>query len=137
VSKLLSDIQKEKEQDKGQQTEQEQASEQAYCQVWQQVKEQGIQAEKLLQGLHEVKTHLNSPQLSSQAAEQTSVTAQGQVMVFALTIVAVCLACVSWMVEYCCWQPCVPGNYCHHIGCGSANHSFVLPSSWHTQEIQF
>ena len=55
-------------------------------------KEQGIQAEKLEQELHEAKTHLNSLQLSSQAAKQTSVTAQGQVMVFALTIVAVCLA---------------------------------------------
>ena len=44
--------------------------------------------------LHEAKTHLNSLHLSSQAAEQRRVTAQGQVMVFALTIVAVCLAFV-------------------------------------------
>ena len=49
-------------------------------------KEQGIRAEKQEQELHEAKTHPNSLQLSSQAAEQPSITAQGQVMVFALTM---------------------------------------------------
>ena len=53
-----------------------------------------FQQKKLEQKLHETKTHLNSLQLSLQAAEQTSVTAQCQVMVFALTMVAVCLAFV-------------------------------------------
>ena len=57
-------------------------------------KEQGIRAEKLEQDLHEAKAHLNSLQLSSQAAEQRSLTAQGWVMVFVLTIVAVCRAFV-------------------------------------------
>ena len=57
-------------------------------------KEQGIRAEKLEQELHEAKTHLNSLQLSAQAAEQTSVTAQGQVMAVVLTMVALCLAFV-------------------------------------------
>ena len=44
--------------------------------------------------LHEAKTHLNLLQLSSQAAAQRGITTQGQVIVFALTIVAVCLAFV-------------------------------------------
>jgi len=57
-------------------------------------KEQGIRAKKQEQELHEAKTQLNSLQLSSQAAEQMSVTAQGQVLAFMLNIVAVCMAFV-------------------------------------------
>uniref|UniRef100_UPI00358F16CE huntingtin-interacting protein 1-related protein isoform X2 n=1 Tax=Myxine glutinosa TaxID=7769 RepID=UPI00358F16CE len=78
VSKHLSEIQKEREQNKCQQKEQEQASDQAYSQVRQQVEEQGIQAEKLEQELHAAKTHVDSLKLLLQAAEQTNVTAQGQ-----------------------------------------------------------
>ena len=54
--------------------------------------------------MHKAKTHLNSLQLSSQAAEQTSVTARGRVMVFALAMVAVCLVFV-----YCGWWSVVAG----------------------------
>ena len=44
-------------------------------------------------------------------------------MVFALTIVAVCLL---WMVECGCCRPCMPGSY-PHASCRSASYGLVRP----------
>ena len=76
--------------------------------------------------LHEAKTHPNSLQLSSQEAEQMSVTAQSQVMVFTLTIVAVCLAFV-----YRGWWSVVAGI---HACLGVI---LMLVVAWRTHEVQF